>query len=258
MRRDEAGGAKHAAYIVLAVSVAQRRQQFYAVARMGFDGEGEQSVGREDAGNAGDDRRQIVDIDEDVGGEDEMICPALTGFVGQKIRKLCSHEPVVKALGRGLRDHGRRQIDAHQPIDERSERGAAETGTAAEVQHRAKAHRASGRAHHGFDRVVQQRRAAIIQALGERRVVAGGILVEQPANIGFGHSGRRFAGAEPRQLQSRAMIILRIGVARLPERGNGAVAVAELVADGAQCEPGRGKARRQFHGLDQDIGAPAR
>ena len=93
-----------------------------------------------------------------------------------------------------------------------------------------------------------------MQALGERRVVAGGILVEQPADIGFGHRRRGFAGAEPRQLQPRAVIILGIGVARLLERGDGAVAVAELVADGAEREPGGGEAGRQLDGLRQNIG----
>ena len=250
----EAGSAEHAAYIVLAMGIAQRRQQFYAVAGMGLDREGEQTIRGEDARNAGDDRREIVDIDKDIGGEDEVIVSFVAGFVGQKIRELCSHEPIVKALGRGLRDHGGRKIDADQPIDIRPERGAAEAGAAAEVEHRAEAHRASGRAHDGFDRVVQQRRAAIMQALGERRVVARGILVEQPADIGFGHGRRRFAGAEPRQLQPRAVIILGIGIARLLEGGNRAVAIAELVADGAEREPGRGEARRQLHGLRQNVG----
>ena len=50
------------------------------------------------------------------------------------------------------------------------------------------------------------------------------------------------------------MIILGIGIARLLESGNGAVAVAELVADGAEREPGRGEARRQLDGLRQDVG----
>ena len=50
------------------------------------------------------------------------------------------------------------------------------------------------------------------------------------------------------------MIILGIGIARLLESGNGAVAVAELVADGAEREPGRGEARRQLDGLRQNVG----
>ncbi len=93
-----------------------------------------------------------------------------------------------------------------------------------------------------------------MQALGERRVVARGVLVEQPADIGFGHRRGGFAGAEPGQLQPRAVIILGIGVAGLLESGDRAVAVAELVADGAEREPGRGEARRQLHGLRQNIG----
>jgi hypothetical protein len=74
------------------MGIAQRRQQLYPVAGMGLDGEGEQAIGGEDARNAGDDRRQIIDIDKDVGGEDEVIDSFIAGFVGQKIRKLCSYE----------------------------------------------------------------------------------------------------------------------------------------------------------------------
>ena len=79
-------------------------------------------------------------------------------------------------------------------------------------------------------------------------------MVEQPADIGFGHRRCGIAGAEPGKLQPRAVIILRIGVARLLESGDRAVAVAELVADGAEREPGRGEARRKLDGLRQDIG----
>src|SRR5580692_9220582 len=93
-----------------------------------------------------------------------------------------------------------------------------------------------------------------MQALGKRRVVAGGVLVEQPPHIGFGHGRRGFAGAEPRQLQPCAVIILRVGGARLLERGNSAVAVAKLVADGAEREPGRGEARGELDGLRQNVG----
>ena len=50
------------------------------------------------------------------------------------------------------------------------------------------------------------------------------------------------------------MIILRVGVAGLFERRDGAGAVAEPVADGAEREPGGGKARRELDGLRQNIG----
>ena len=93
-----------------------------------------------------------------------------------------------------------------------------------------------------------------MQMLDERGVVACGILVEQPAQIGLGHRRRGFAGAEPRQLQARPVIVLRIGVAGLREGSHRAVAVAEPVADGAEREPGGGKARCNRDGLRQHVG----
>ena len=50
------------------------------------------------------------------------------------------------------------------------------------------------------------------------------------------------------------MVILRIVIARRAQGGDGAVAVAEPVADGAEREPGRCEGRRKFHRLRQDVG----
>ena len=93
-----------------------------------------------------------------------------------------------------------------------------------------------------------------MQMLGERGVVAAGILVEQPAHIGLGHGRSDVAGTKARELQPRAVIILRIRVARPLESGDGAGAVAEPIADGAEREPGGGEVRRQLDRLRQDIG----
>ena len=49
------------------------------------------------------------------------------------------------------------------------------------------------------------------------------------------------------------MVILGVGVAGPLERGNGAVAVAEPVANGAERKPSRGEARHDFDGLRQNI-----
>ena len=101
------------------------------------------------------------------------------------------------------------------------------------------------RVHGLLDGLAQQRRPAIGEAFGERRVVARGILVEQPAHVGFAHRRRGVAGAEPGELEPRAVIILGVRVAGLLERGNGAGAIAEPVADGAEREPGGGESGRQ-------------
>ena len=51
------------------------------------------------------------------------------------------------------------------------------------------------------------------------------------------------------------MIVLRVRVARLFKRGDGAASVAEPIADRAERKPGRGELRRQRDGLRQNIGS---
>ena len=70
----------------------------------------------------------------------------------------------------------------------------------------------------------------------------------------MGHRRTRFAGAEPGELQPRAVVILRVGIAGPRECGNRAVAVAEPVADGAEREPGGGEAWHELHRLGENIG----
>ncbi len=167
---------------------------------------------------------------------------------------LAARQAIVKTLRGSLCDHGRRQIDADQPIGKSTKRGAAKSRAAAEIEHGDEAHRPAASIHQGLDGIAQQYRPAIAEAFGQRLVVAAGILVEQPADIGFGHGRRGFAGSEPRQLQPRAVIILGIGIAGMAEGGNSAIAVAKLIADRAKRKPCGSKARRKLHGLHQDIG----
>ena len=108
--------------------------------------------------------------------------------------------------------------------------------------------------HRLFDGVTQDRRPAIGELPGQRRVVARGVLVEQPADVGFAHRRGDVAASEPGKLEPGAEIILGVGVAGLFECRDSAGAVAEPVADGAEREPGGGESRREFHGLREDIG----
>ena len=55
-------------------------------------------------------------------------------------------------------------------------------------------------------------------------------------------------------MQTRAVAILRVGRPRLFERRDGAVALAQLLAQLAEREPGRGIAGRQLERLHQQIG----
>src|SRR5262252_8808291 len=100
----------------------------------------------------------------------------------------------------------------------------------------------------GCHRIAKQRRTAIVQVLDQRGVIAAGILVEQPPQIGLDHRRYLWAGAEARQLQPRAVIIIRVGAARRTKGGYGGIAIAEPVADGAERKPGGGEARRSFDG----------
>ena len=50
------------------------------------------------------------------------------------------------------------------------------------------------------------------------------------------------------------MAVLGVGVARFPERRDRRIALAELLADFAEREPGGGKAGRKFGRLQQQIG----
>ena len=104
-----------------------------------------------------------------------------------------------------------------------------------------------------FNGVAEQCRSAIGETLGERGVITSGILIEQPAHIRFAHRRRGIAGPEPGKLQAGAVIVLRIGIAGFFERGDGAGAVAEPVADGAERKPCGREAGRQLHGLRKNV-----
>ena len=75
----------------------------------------------------------------------------------------------------------------------------------------------SGFARTACERIQQDRRPAIIQPLHQRLLELRRVLVEQPPHVGRGHRRRRFAGAQPRQMQPRAVIVLAIGRRAPPE-----------------------------------------
>ena len=103
---------------------------------MGFDREGKKTARRKHARDRRQDRAQIVDINEHVGGEHEVIFRGIAGLAGKKVDKVGGDEAVINAFRRGLRDHRRRKIDADQPIDAGAKSGAGEPGAAAEIEHR--------------------------------------------------------------------------------------------------------------------------
>src|ERR1700684_666103 len=103
MKRHEAGACEQATHMALTVGVAQRRQEFYAFAKVSFDREGETAARRENTCDGCDDRGELVDIDEDVGGEHEIICRRCSGLLGKKIRNAGGDETVAKTFCVSLR-----------------------------------------------------------------------------------------------------------------------------------------------------------
>src|SRR5208282_2263701 len=104
-----------------------------------------------------------------------------------------------------------------EAIDDGAKSGASKSGAAAEIERGRKAQWPCRRMHRLFDGVTQDRRPAIGELLGERRVVARGVLVEQPTDVGFAHRRGDVAAPEPGKLEPGAEIIRRVGVAGLFE-----------------------------------------
>ena len=146
-------------------------------------------------------------------------------------------EPVIEALGARDLDHLRRQVDAGEPVDMRAERRAGESGAAAEIEHAAEA-----RAVLASIAVAQQRRRRVGQVL-QRAVEARRVLVEQRAHVSLQRAGRRIGAAEPREMQRRAVAVLRVGsraranAARAPSRSPSA-SRASPSANQAEAKPG--------------------
>ena len=234
-----------------AVGIAQRLLQHDAVARVRLDREREQPAGRQHLRGRCHHRREVADIDEHVGRQDQMVARAGFRLCRQELRQVERHQPIIKSLGARLGDHRRRQVDADQPVHIGPERRPAQAGAAAEIEHRADPRPLSG---HRRYRLQQHRGPTIVEPLQQRRIEGLGMLIEQAAHIDRGHRRRDLAGAEPRELQPRAVIVLGVGVARLLPRRDRPCPVAEIVANGAEREPGGGEVGRKLDRLRQDIG----
>ena len=105
----------------------------------------------------------------------------------------------------------------------------------------------------GQHRLEQQRGTAIAEIVDQRGLEFRRILIEQRAHIGRRHVGQ-LLGAQQHQPQAGAVAVLGIGCSRFAKRRDRRIALAELFANFAQREPGRGKAGREFGGLRQQIG----
>ncbi len=102
-------------------------------------------------------------------------------------------------------------------------------------------------------RLEQQRRAAIAEIVDQRRLEPWRVLIEQRLHIGLRHIGQRL-NAEPHQMQAGAMAIVGISAPRLVKGRDRRSILAEPRTDFAERKPGRGEVRREFGGLQQQLG----
>ena len=101
---------------------------------------------REDACDRRHDRPEIVHIDKDIGGEDEIVCRAVAGLCCEEVGQIGGGQTIIEAFALRLRDHAGREIDAHQPFNKRTKGRAGEPGAAAEIEHGGKMQRSPRRA----------------------------------------------------------------------------------------------------------------
>ena len=107
---------------------------------------------------------------------------------------------------------------------------------------------------HRQHRLEQQRRTAIAEIVDQRRFEPRRVLIEQRLHIGLRHARHRLC-AEPHQIAGWRHGDRRDQLApRLAKGRDRRIMLAELLADFAEREPGRSKVRREFGGLQQQIG----
>jgi len=96
-----------------------------------FDGEGEEAAGAEGGGGGGEEVSGVAEVDEDIGGDEEVIG---VGAVAEGGDDFGDVEAVVDAAVAGEADHGGGEVDAGQRAGEGAEERAGQTGAAAEVK----------------------------------------------------------------------------------------------------------------------------
>ena len=82
IRNGEACGVKRMAQVGARMGVAQRRLEFHAVPGIALDGESDDAAGREHARNRRQDRRKVIEINENIGRQNEVIFLGVGRFVG--------------------------------------------------------------------------------------------------------------------------------------------------------------------------------
>jgi len=156
----------------------QVRTDQIAVFSSALYGESKKPLGLKHARDGVEDWGEIADIDQHIGGEDEI--RAHGRFAVEKSFEFPAFQAIVELGGSGNLDHARREIDARKMLDTAAKCRAAEPCSAAKIDHvfERGAAKAAGR-------LGEKIRAAIMKLLGQMLVEMIGILIEQAADIGL-------------------------------------------------------------------------
>jgi len=222
---------------------------------MGLDREGEEARGRQHAGNRGSGGREIPQIDEHIGRDDQIVAHPAARFDGEERHQLALGQPIIDTLAAGLVEHGGGQIDPGEAIDLAAEGRAGKPGAAAEIEHGAEAGSAARAAARGHDGSKQQLRGAVVEA-GYAVLEAPRMLVECPPGMLGEHRRRDGAGPEPGQMQARPLKIIAIGIGSRREGRDGALPLAVRLPQLRERKPGRRKAGRSRNHLLENLGRP--
>ena len=147
-------------------------------------------LGGGDAGDGGEDSLEVAEVDEDVGGEDEV------EFVGcgEGLEEVGLVDFGVDAAGFGLGDHVGGEVDADEAVGDVLEGLAAEAGAAAEVEDVEFFVRGDGDVSGDYvDGLAEICWTLIMEVVDEVVVEAGGGVVEEASDGFGGHGGEGFA-----------------------------------------------------------------
>src|SRR3954469_8570574 len=138
-------------------------------------------------------------------------------------------------------------------IDSSGECARRKPGTATKIDSTLEKGRLADLVAGSHHRLEQQRGAAIVEIVDQRRLEFWRILIEQRPHIGRRHGGE-LLGAQQHQPQACAVPVVGIGHLRFPKRRDRRSVLAELFANFAERKPGGGKRWGKLGRLQQQIG----
>ncbi len=159
----------------------------------------------------------------------------------------------IEARRARLLHHAGGEIDPGETIDLPGEGARRKPGAAAEIDRVLEQSGLPGGDARGDHRLEDEGRRAIVEIVDEHILEMRRILIEQGLHIGLRHLGELLV-AQPYQMQAGAVLVLRVGLARFPECGDGLVALTEFLAEFAEREPRGCEIGRELERLLQQVG----